>query len=122
MRLVGGGIAVVVALLLIPAYRASRNSRAAALQATAYPAGIKKAPLSRGFSIMSGAGYLSPSSLTLASSSDPVSIDLGVGWDGRGLPKVITSRMYSINSSCQALPFKSTPEDSAHFQWRGGAQ
>jgi len=32
MRLVGGGIAVVVALLLIPAYRASRNSRDSELQ------------------------------------------------------------------------------------------
>jgi len=32
MRLVGGGIAVGVGLLLIPAYRASRNSRAADLQ------------------------------------------------------------------------------------------
>ena len=40
MRLVGGGIAVVVALLLIPAYRASRSSRAAALQKTGVNIGL----------------------------------------------------------------------------------
>jgi hypothetical protein len=40
MRLVGGGIAVVVALLLIPAYRASRNTRVAEIKTTGINIGL----------------------------------------------------------------------------------
>jgi hypothetical protein len=40
MRLVGGGIAVVVAVLLIPAYRASRISKAADPQAAGWNIGF----------------------------------------------------------------------------------
>lgn len=40
MRLVGGTIAVVVAVLLIPAYRASRISKATDLQSTGWNIGL----------------------------------------------------------------------------------
>ena len=40
MRLVGGGIAVVVALLLVPAYRASRKSRMASLEPAGWNIGF----------------------------------------------------------------------------------
>ena len=56
MRLVGGGISVVVALLLIPAYRASRRNRSTAIKAaTGFDLGLWGSTL---FQAVTVAAYL----------------------------------------------------------------